>query len=185
MLFRSVIEADSTKVNAFAIIAIALVVAITFKSISLPVILLFVIESAIWINLSFPYFSGMPLVYIGYLIINTVQLGATIDYAILLTDTYKRYRMEMKKLEAMKTAIGECFMSILTSAIILSVAGFCLALTTSNLMVEGMGVLLGRGTILSFLMVLCALPGLLLIFDKVIAKTTIRALFYKGDSKDA
>ena len=182
---KEVIEADSLKVNTFAIIAIALVVTITFKSISMPVILLFVIESAIWINLSVPYFNGTPLVYIGYLIINTVQLGATIDYAILLTDTYRRFRMHMTKFEAMKTAIGECFMSILTSAIILSSAGFCLALTTSNSMVEGMGILLGRGTILSFLMVLCALPGLLMIFDKLIAKTTINSLFYKGDSKNA
>ena len=178
---KEVIESDSTKVNTFAIIAIALVVALTFKSVSLPLILLFVIESAIWINLSVPYFNSSPLVYIGYLIINTVQLGATIDYAILLTDTYKRYRIEMKKLEAMKTALGECFMSILTSAIILAAAGFCLALTTSNSMVEGMGILLGRGTIMSFLMVLCALPGLLLIFDKVISKTTIKAMFYKWD----
>ena len=182
---KEVIESDSLKVNTFAIIAIALIVAITFKSLSLPVILLFVIESAIWINLSTPYFQGTPIVYIGYLIINTVQLGATIDYAILLTDTYRRYRMQMPKREAMKEAIGECFMSILTSAIIMSAAGVCLALTTSNSMVEGMGILLGRGTILSFLMVLCALPGLLMIFDKVIAKTTIKSLFYKGDSKDA
>ena len=182
---KEVIESDSLKVNTFAIIAIALIVAITFKSLSLPVILLFVIESAIWINLSTPYFQGTPIVYIGYLIINTVQLGATIDYAILLTDTYRRYRMQMPKREAMKEAIGECFMSILTSAIIMSAAGVCLALTTSNSMVEGMGILLGRGTILSFLMVLCALPGLLMIFDKVIAKTTNKSLFYKGDSKDA
>ena len=182
---KEVIESDSTKVNTFAIVAIALIVLITFKSVSLPLILLFVIESAIWINLSMPYFQGSPIVYIGYLIINTVQLGATIDYAILLTDTYKRYRMEMPKLAAMKASIGECFMSILTSAIILASAGFCLAMTTSNMMVEGMGILLGRGTILSFIMVLCALPGLLLIFDKVIAKTTIKSLFFKEEQKDA
>ncbi|NLB29206.1 MAG: MMPL family transporter [Clostridiales bacterium] len=182
---KSVIEADSIKVNIIAIVAIALVVAITFRSVSLPIILLCVIESAIWINLAIPYFTGTPLVYIGYLVINTVQLGATIDYAILLTDTYKRFRMHLPKLKAMKTAIGECFLSILTSAIILSAAGFCLALTTSNSMVEGMGILLCRGTILSFLMVLCALPGLLLVLDKVIAKTTANSLFHKEGSKNA
>lgn len=182
---KEVIEADSIKVNIIAIIAIAIIVGLTFRSVSLPVILLFVIESAIWMNLAIPYFTGTPLVYIGYLIINTVQLGATIDYAILLTDTYKRLRMHNPKISAMKTAIGECFLSILTSAVILSAAGFCLALTTSNSMVEGMGILLGRGTIMSFLMVMCALPGLLLLFDRVIAKTTANALFFKGESKDA
>jgi predicted RND superfamily exporter protein len=176
---KNVVSADTSKVNFIAILAIALVLLFTFRSISIPILLLITIETAIWINLSTPYFLGNSLCYIGYLVINTVQLGATVDYAILLTDHYKLNRQHTTKKEAIKTTLGETFHSILISAVILSSAGFCLGLTSSNPIVSELGMLLGRGTLLSMAMVVCVLPQLLLLFDPVVKKTTLHANFYK------
>ena len=97
---KNVVEDDTPVVNGIAIIFIAITLLLTFRSLTLPVVLLFVIESAIWINLAVPYFTDTPLVYLGYLVINTVQLGATIDYAILLTDGYRVNRKTMLKKDA-------------------------------------------------------------------------------------
>ncbi len=170
---KQTITADMTIVNLIAIIGIFLVLLLTFRSISLPFILVFVIETAIWINLSVAYVSGNNLMFIGYLIISTVQLGATIDYAILLTHNYLHIRPNYDKKEAMKRALSSGIAAILTSGGILASAGFSLALTSTNPVVSEMGLLLGRGTILSFLMVIFVLPALLLLFDKAIIKTTI------------
>lgn len=180
---KTVVSSDTGLVNIIAVIAIILVLLCTFKSLSIPIILVFVIETAIWINLSIPYFAGNSLSYIGYLVINTVQLGATIDYAILLTESYMRNRQTHVKRAAMEKTIGNNFVSIATSALILASAGLCLALTSSNSIVTEMGVLLGRGTIFSILLVCAVLPCLLLIFDPVIEKTTLRPKFYKELSK--
>lgn len=95
MDMRDVVTDDSVTVNFIAIAFIFLTLLVTFRSLTLPFILLFVIESAIWINLSVPYFTDTPLVYLGYLVINTVQLGATIDYAILMTEGYVVNRRTM------------------------------------------------------------------------------------------
>lgn len=176
---KTVITADNKNVNLIAIVSILVVLLITFKSASLPLILLVTIETAIWLNLSAPYFSGNKLIYIGYLILNTVQLGATVDYAILLTNHYVRNRQLQPKKEAMKTALGEAFGPILTSATILALAGFALKWTSSNPIVSEMGLLLGRGTILSFLLVILFLPAALTVFDKLIQKTTIRLGFHR------
>lgn len=180
---KEVVTADSVKVNLIAVIFIFLTLLITFKSLTVPFILLFVIESAIWINLSVPYFADTPLVYMGYLVINTVQLGATIDYAILMTDGYKTKRRLMGKREAAIGTLGENFTSVLTSALILSSAGFCLSFTSSVEVVSELGLLLARGTLLSLALVIIVLPGLLLLFDRVIAKTTIKANFLEKEAE--
>jgi uncharacterized protein len=176
---KKVVTQDTNTVNLIAVLAIALVLLITFQSLSLPLLLLLTIEAAIWINLSIPYFMGNSLCYIGYLVINTVQLGATVDYAILLTVNYIRNREHMSKVEAIQKTLGEHFHSILISAIILSSAGFCLGFTSSNPIVAELGQLLGRGTLLSMTLVVCVLPPLLLVFDTIIRKTTLSAIFYK------
>ena len=176
---KNTVTKDNKIVNLIAVITIALVLLITFKSVSLPLILLISIETAIWINLSIPYFMNSSLCYIGYLVINTVQLGATVDYAILFTENYRRYRVEMSAKEAVKRTLGKTFSSILISASILTAAGFCLFLTSSNSIVSELGLLLGRGTILSMLMVICFLPTMLVIFDRLIGKTTKGSNYYK------
>ena len=171
---KNVVEVDTGIVNLVAIIGIFLVILLTFRSISVPVFLVFAIETAIWINLSVAYFTDNAISFIGYLIISTVQLGATVDYAILLTNHYLSNRRELPKKEAMHKTLSGNLPSILLSALILSIAGFTLSLTSSNPIVSELGILLGRGTILSFVMVVCVLPALLVLFDRLIAKTTLK-----------
>ncbi len=177
---RSIVSVDTGFVNLIAIIGIFIVLLITFKSLTMPLILLFTIETAIWINLSFAYFAGQSFNFIGYLVISTVQLGATVDYAILLTDRYLGNRRIMHKFEAMKKTVDENLEAIIISAVILATAGFTLALTSTNPIISELGTLLGRGTVLSFLMVIGVLPALLMLLDRVIEKTTLKSGFYKG-----
>lgn len=175
---KNVVSVDTKLINLLAIIGIFIVLLVTFRSVSLPLFLLFSIETAIWINLSFPYFKGQPLSFIGYLIICTVQLGATVDYAILFTNAYLNNRKTLPKKDAMRVTIGDNLVAILISATILATAGFTLALTTSNPIISELGTLLGRGTLLSLTMVACVLPALLVLFDKVIQKTTLNNNFH-------
>ena len=175
---KKVVDVDNIRVNLIAIIAIFLVIAFTFRSFSLPFILVLTIETAIWINLSIPYFTGTSINFIGYLVLNTVQLGATIAYAILLTDTYMVNRKTMAKSQAIGESLSSAFRSILVSGSILSTAGFTLFATSSNTIVQDIGLLLGRGTLISMLMVLAFLPAMLSLFDGVIAATTKGADFY-------
>jgi predicted RND superfamily exporter protein len=170
----TVVSKDTTTVNIAAIIGIFLILYISFRSPVLPLLLIFTIESAIWLNLSFAYFSNQSFNFIGYLVISTVQLGATVDYAILMTDRYIRNRKDMPKKMAMHKTIGENLEAILISAAILSIAGFILAATSTNMIISQLGLLLGRGTVLSFLMVVLVLPALHLLFDGVVQKTFIK-----------
>ena len=174
----SVVSIDTALVNLLAVIGIFIVLLVTFRSLSIPLFLLFTIETAIWINLSFPYFADQPLSFIGYLIISTVQLGATVDYAILFTNAYLNNRQTLLKKDAMRVTIEENLVAILISATILASAGFILALTSSNPIISELGTLLGRGTVLSFVMVAGVLPGLLVFFDKFIQKTSMNNKFH-------
>ncbi|MGM0904120.1 MAG: efflux RND transporter permease subunit [Bacillota bacterium] len=176
---KTTVEKDNVMVNLLTVIAIAIVLLFTFKSISIPVVLLLTIQAAVWINLSVPYFTNSSLVYVGYLIISTVQLAATVDYAILFTEDYKENRKEMSALNAIKKTIDEKIFSIAISASILSSVGFILWITSSNPIVSSIGLLLGRGALLAFILVVCFLPALLLVFDKFIDKTSWKANFYK------
>ena len=180
---KSIVATDNFRVNMIAVISIFLVIMISFRSLILPVILVITIETGIWINLSIPYFADTSINFVGFLVISTVQLGATVDYAILLTDYYKENRKFMQKKEALHKSLGSAFKSILVSGITLSSAGFILYLTSSNSSISDIGLLLGRGTIFSMIMVLCFLPPMLSIFDKIIAKTTWKSEF-KFDGED-
>ena len=182
---KDVVRADSGLVNGLAIAFIFLTLLISFKSLVLPLVLIFVIESAIWINLSTPYFTDTPLVYLGYLVINTVQLGATIDYAILLTDGYVTRRRTMYSIEAVKGTINDNIISIITSGLILSAAGMSLKLSSSMEIVRSLGLLLFRGTILSVAMVQLALPALLILFDPLTARFTKSQFKIKDKHKEA
>ncbi|NLM76014.1 MAG: MMPL family transporter [Clostridiaceae bacterium] len=170
---KNVVSKDTGLVNLIAVIGIFIVLLITFRSLSLPFILLFTIETAIWINLSIPYFTGSALNFVGYLIINTVQLGATVDYAILMTNMYLNNRKALNKKDAMRITLADNLPAVLTSAGILSTAGFALALSSSNPIISELGTLLGRGTLLSLGMVALVLPALLVLFDKLIQKDPI------------
>ncbi|AST95687.1 RND superfamily drug efflux protein [Niallia circulans] len=178
---KQTISKDNQLVNVVTIITIAVVLMFMFRSISIPIILLLTIQAAVWLNLSVPYFTNEPLVFVGYLIVSTVQLAATIDYAILLMETYKHHRQTMPSFAAMKRALDEKLFPIAVSAAILSSVGFILWFTSSNPTVSSIGLLLGRGAALAFLLVILFLPAFLLIADRLIEKTTHRANFYKEE----
>lgn len=140
------------------------------KSIALPVILVLSIETAIWINMSCPYFMNQRIFYIAYLIISSIQLGATVDYAILMTDRYKENRQMLKKKNALCQTISDVTVSIITSGLVLTFVGFLLGYISTNQLLAQLGIFIGRGAIFSLLIVLFVLPGLLFLCDKLVTK---------------
>lgn len=162
------ITADMAKVNLLAIGAVFFVLLLAMKSVAVPVILVLCIETAIWLNLSVPYFVDEEVYYIAYLIISSVQLGATVDYAILMTDRYKENRAVLNKKEAAVQTISDVIVSILTSGSGLTVVGLLLGYIATNRLLAQLGIFIGRGAIFSLAIVLFVLPGQLLLFDKLI-----------------
>ncbi|MGL6108257.1 efflux RND transporter permease subunit [Romboutsia sp.] len=180
---KTTVTTDDKVTTIGAIVAIGLVILITFKSASIPIILLIAIESSIWINLSVSYFKGIELAFIGYMVISSVQLGATVDYAILFADEYLQNRKKYLKENAVIKTIKSTTGTVLTSGIILSVSGYTLGLISSNTVIAQLGTLIGRGAILSILSVLLFLPTIMVMFDKVIEKTSKNIKFYKEGDK--
>ena len=164
------VTADMVSVNLLAIGAVFLVLAITMKSISVPIILVLAIETAIWFNLSIPYYMNTPLFYIAYLIISSVQLGATVDYAILMTERYLEFRKDFNKKESVVKTVSVSMVSILTSGTVLTAVGLLLGYMTTHQLLAQLGRLLGKGTICSLVIVIFVIPGLLYIFDGVVVK---------------
>lgn len=174
-----IIVKDNNLVNLLAILSIAIVILINFKSIIIPILLVLTIESSIWINLAIPYFTGTKLSFIGYLVISSIQLGATVDYAILYTNNYLENRKTMLKKEALISSGEKVYGSLIPPAIILTSAGILLNVTSSISLVSELGEVLGRGAFLSLLLVVIILPILLYYFDKIIEKTTYKSNFRK------
>ena len=172
------ITQDTVTVNLIAIIAVFVVLLITMKSISLPVILVFTIEAAIWINIGIPYFAGNTVMYIAYLIISSIQLGATVDYAILFTDRYLEKRKTTDKRSAVIETVSAVTTSIITSGSVLAIVGFLLGGISSHAVLSQLGIFVGRGALLSMASVFLVLPGLLYIFDGLIEKTTLKIKFF-------
>ncbi|MGM9564367.1 MAG: RND family transporter [Faecousia sp.] len=179
------ITADTLKVNLIAIGAVFVILLLTMKSLTLPFILVFAIEAAIWINMGIPYFAGSTVQYIAYLIISSIQLGATVDYAILFTDRYLEYRRTMTKKGAIAETVSSVTTSILTSGTVLSLVGFLLFAISTHGILSQLGLFLGRGTLLSMTSVFFVLPGLLYLFDGLIRHTTLKLHLYdpkKGET---
>lgn len=177
------VTADMLRVNLLAIGAVFVVLLLTMKSIVLPVVLVATIETAIWINLSIPYIMGQPLFYIAYLILSSIQLGATVDYAILFTDRYKENRQTLGKRESIVETISNVTSSILTSGIVLTVVGFLLGIISTHGLLSQLGYLLGRGTICSLIAVLFVLPGFLYLLDATFIKDTAKETKKKNAKK--
>ena len=167
------VTADMGKVNFLAIAAVFVVLLLSMKSISLPVILVLAIETAIWINLSLPYFFDRTIFYIAYLIISSIQLGATVDYAILFTDRYLEHRRTMGKRDAIVSTVSAVTASILTSGMTLTVVGFLLGYLSTHGLLSQLGMFLGKGTLCSLAIVFFVLPGLLYLLDSLIRHTTL------------
>lgn len=167
---KETITDDMVLVNWVAIGSVFLVLLLTLKSLSLPFILVLSIETAIWLNLSVPYFTDKPIYYLAYLIISSVQLGATVDYAILMTDRYRENRQSHSKKTAVIQTVSDTFVSIMTSGSVLTIVGLLLGWISSNQLLAQLGIFVGRGAIFSLVIVLLILPGLLYIFDGLFMK---------------
>ena len=174
---KAVVQEDYSLVNWLSIIAVAVILLFTFRSGSLPVLLILVIEGSIWINMAIPYFMGNTLIFLGYMIVSALQLGATIDYAILMTSRYLENRQTMDKKAAAEQAVRDAGISIFTSSLILCSAGLMVGLVSSLSGISELGILIGRGAALSGAMVLIVLPQLLLLCDGLIKKTTYQSKF--------
>jgi hypothetical protein len=170
---QDVTDVDLKRVNFLSIVAIFIIIMLVFKSISLPVILVTVIEFAINVNMSVPFFMGDDLSFVASLVIGAIQLGATVDYAILMTNRYVRERQAGKdKIEAVSIAHKSSILSIITSALSFFVATFGVSAYTQVDIIGSICTLLSRGALISMLVVLLVLPAMLLLFDKVIILTT-------------
>ncbi len=176
---RDTIRKDNRLVNGLAIVAVGLVLLITFRSVALALILLLTIEASIWINLSIPYFQGTNLSFIGFLVISTVQLGATIDYGILFSQHYMDNRKLFGKITSAQRAYAESVPALLPPALILTMVGFILGIVSSLDVVSELGIVLGRGALLSLLLVTTFLPALLLLLDPIVERTTWKPEFHK------
>lgn len=174
---RDTIQADDVIVNGLALLSIGLVLFFSFRSFSLPFILIFSIEYAIWCNLAIPYFQQESLSYIGYLVISTIQLGATVDYAILSAQYYLDFRRRLEPREAAVEAVSMALPAITPPALILSVMGFILARFSTIPVVSGLGRVLGQGALLSLATVIFLLPSFLRYLDPLIRRSNLPASF--------
>lgn len=169
---QEVTSKDFRNVTILSIILIGSIILLTFKSLLIPLILVFIIQLGIWINLSIPYLQGKPLNFISFIIIGAIQLGATVDYAILFTSRYRENLDELPRGEAAIKTVKDTGRSIFTSALILFAGTLSVYLVTSIVSAAELTLLIGRGAIISFILVLVILPAFLMIFDKPIGLTT-------------
>lgn len=167
------ITKDMIKVNFIAIFAVFIILALTMKSILLPCVLVLTIEVSVWINMSIPFLTNQSVFYIAYLIISSVQLGATVDYAILLTERYKEFRRKYDKKESVLQTIKVVTPSILTSGITTTAIGFLLGIISSHQLLSQLGFFLGKGTVCSMISVLYVLPGYLYLTDRFTNKKKV------------
>ena len=176
---KETVTSDNVITTIGSIIAIGLVIMFTYKSLALPIILLFAIESSIWINLSYTYFSAGSIAYIGYMVISAVQLGATVDYAILFANSYLENRKLFNKYNSAINTLKSSTGTVLTSASIMCISGLALGIISSNSVIAQLGILMGRGAALSATLVLFFLPTVFILCDKLVEKTTIKSNFFK------
>jgi hypothetical protein len=174
---KNIVEKDSRLITIISILLVGIVIMITFRSILIPILLVFVIEAAIWINMSVPYILGEPIVFIGYLIVSSILLGSTIDYAILLTSNYTTCRQAMSKFDAIRKAITSSAKAILMSSLIITFAGFSMSFISTMPAINVFGTAIGRGGASALVTVMLLLPQLLILFDKPIQKLTLKSRF--------
>ena len=170
---------DFSIVTILSMIFVGIILLVTFRSLTVPVILLFIIETSIWINMAIPYFQGIPMIFLGYMIVSAVQLGATIDYAILMTNYYLEGRKTLDKRGAADYAVEKAGASIMVSALVLATAGFVFAGSFTQAAMAQFGTLIGRGALLSGFLTIFVLPQLLITQDGVIKKTTLKRKLFR------
>ena len=163
---------DNLMVSIMTAVFVAIILLFTFTNYSIPLILVATIQTSIWINFSIPAVTGTGMFFLSYLIVSSIQMGATIDYAIVITSRYTAYRKEnVDKRTAIIKTLNESFPTIITSGTIMTSAGFVIGQITSNPVIASLGTTLGTGTLTSIILVMLILPQLLYAFDGIIHKT--------------
>lgn len=174
---QEVTDTDIRNVNSVSVIIIFIIIMLVFKSISIPAILVAVIEFAIMVNMAIPYYQGVSLPFVASIVVGTIQLGSTVDYAILMTTRYQKERQNgHEKKEAISIAHRTSMPSIITSGLAFFAATYGVALYSNIDMISSICTLLARGAIISMIVVLLVLPAMYMLFDKLICKTTINFL---------
>ena len=169
----TITDKDFKTVSIVSIAAIFVIIFVVLKSISLPVILVAAIEFAIFVNMGIPYFTGTSIPFISSVVIGTIQLGATVDYAILMTTKYRKNRYTgMDKKPAITKALADSTNSVIVSALCFFAATFGVGLYSNIDMISSICILLARGAIISMFVVVFILPSMFMIFDKVICATS-------------
>lgn len=166
-------QGDNQKISVITVLFVAAILLFTFKSAGVPVLLVLTIQGSIWINFSIPYLTGKGMFFLAYLIVSSIQMGATIDYAIVMTNRYFVLKKEAGKKTAVIEAINQSFPTVLTSGSIMTVSGFLIGNIASDPTTAAMGLVLGRGTLVSVILVMSVLPQILFLFDHIIEKTAI------------
>ena len=162
---------DNIMISILSAVFVIIVLLFTFQSVGLPVLLIAVIQGSIWINFSFPTVTSSPIYFLGYLIVSSIQMGANIDYAIVISSRYMELKNSLPPRKAIVEALNLAFPTIVTSGTILAAAGILIAKLSTNAVIAGIGSNLGRGTVISMFLVMGVLPQILLLGDIIIEKT--------------
>ena len=165
-------EGDNILISVLSALFVIIVLVFTFRSAGLPVLLIVIIQGSIWINFSFPYLMEKNLFFLSYLIVSSIQMGANVDYAIVISSRYVELKEQMPCKDAIVEALNLAFPTVVTSGSILAAAGTLISFLTSNEAIAGIGECLGRGTLVSMLLVMGVLPQILILGDTIIEKTS-------------
>lgn len=164
---------DNKKISILTALFVMIILLFTFKSVGLPFMLILTIQGSIFINFSFPYLTETNLFFLSFLIVSAIQMGATIDYAILITNRYQTLKTSMNRDMAVIEALNQSFPTVFTSGSILTIAGYLISSMTTEPIIGSIGLALGRGTLISIILVMTALPQILNIGDTIIEKTAL------------
>lgn len=162
---------DNIMISVLSVVFVILILLFTFMSVGLPILLILIIQGSIWINFAFPGITGEPIFFMSYLIVTAIQMGANIDYAIVISSWYNELKTTMPRKDAVIRALNLAFPTVLTSGSILSAASFLIAQITTEASIAGIGQCLCRGTLISMFLVMFVLPQLLLLGDKIVERT--------------
>ena len=176
---------DNLSISLFSVFFVVLVLLFTFQSVGLPLLLILTIQGSIWINFSFPALMNQPLFFLGYLVVQAIQMGANIDYAIVLSSHYQELKKHMPHKQAIIQAVNGAFPTILTSGIIMTSAAWLIGNISTNAVIAVLGICLGRGTLISILLVLFVLPPTLVLGDSIIERTRFRVKIPQLPTKTA
>ena len=168
----NVFSTDNLMVSILSFLFVLVILVFTFKSAGLPVLLLAIIQGSVWINFSVPVLMDTNIFFLSYLIVSSIQMGANIDYAIVISSRYTDLKKSMSTKDAMVETLNQAFPTIITSGAILAIAGLLIGFLSSDVAISSVGICLGRGTLISIFLVMFVLPQILLLGDVIIEKTS-------------